>query len=332
MSNELKIGLAVLFAALGVFFGIRFLEGTPLLGAGYDVVAVFDDARGLEPGNPVQMSGVRIGSIRRVALSDDGRRVFVTLAMERGARVPRGSRVTIGGFAALGDVNVELTPPEGAVAGRPLTSGDTLVARGATDLFGAIQQNAAPIVARADTLLGQFLGTYRRAEPVVVDRANDLAAAAAQIRFVTTALSRAVLAENERGSFNRVGDTFEQLNRAAAAAERAALNLETLTAEFSTGFGGGRSRALADTLAGSVAQLSATLRQLEGSLGGLDATTAQLDTTLALVNSPDGTLGLLLRDPSLYHNANGAAASLQQLLTDFQNNPARYTRGLVRVF
>jgi phospholipid/cholesterol/gamma-HCH transport system substrate-binding protein len=245
--------------------------------------------------------------------------------------VPRGSRVSIGGFAALGDVYIDFRPPSGATAGRPLATGDTIVARGTTDIIGAIQQNAAPLVGRVDSLVARFLSTYRAAEPTLVDGANDLAAAAAQARFITTAIGRTFVSAQESGSFDRLARTFDQLDRAAGAAERAALNLEGLTAEYREGLGG-RAPMFADSLAGAVAQLTGTLRRLDQSLDGLDATVAQVDTTLGLVNSGEGSLGLLLRDPSLYYNANGAAVSLQQLMDDLRRNPERYTRGVVRIF
>jgi len=331
MSNELKVGLAVIAAAVVLYLGVRFLQGASLFGGGPAVVAVFDDAQGLKSGAPVQLSGVRIGRVTEVELGEGGRQVFTTLTIDPGIEVPRASRVTIGGIAALGDVYVEFLPPSGPTAGRPLTDGDTIRARGTTDLFAAVQRNAAPLVARADTLLGRFLSTYRAAEPTLVGGANDLAAAAAQARFITTAIGRSFLAARDRGDFERLGGTFDRLDNAAAAAERAALNLEGLTADYRAGFGG-RAPMFADSLAGAVNQLSGTLRRLDQSLDGLDRTAAAFDTTLGLVNSGEGSLGLLLRDPSLYQNANGAAVSLQQLLDDLQRNPSRYTRGVVRVF
>jgi phospholipid/cholesterol/gamma-HCH transport system substrate-binding protein len=95
----------------------------------------------------------------------------------------------------------------------------------------------------------------------------------------------------------------------------------------------------ADSVAVLVAGLNASARRLDASLAqlaelsvSLSGLSTRLDTTLAAVNSPDGTLGLLLTDPSLYHNANAAAASLQQVLQDLQADPNRYLRGVVRVF
>ena len=58
MRNELKVGLAVLFAAVVLYFGVRFLQDQPLFGGGYRVVAVFDDAQGLSEGAFVRLNGV----------------------------------------------------------------------------------------------------------------------------------------------------------------------------------------------------------------------------------------------------------------------------------
>jgi phospholipid/cholesterol/gamma-HCH transport system substrate-binding protein len=331
MSNELKVGLSVIVAALLLYAGVRFLQGSPLFGAGPEVVGIFEDAEGLQPGAPVRMSGVQIGRVAGVALADDGRRVFVHLAVDPGVDVPRGSRANIGGIAALGDVYVEFVPPVGATAGRPLADGDTILAAPSSDVLAAVQRNAAPLIARADSLFATVLGTYRAAEPTLVDGANDLAAAAAQARFITTALGRSFIDAQGRGDFERLGGTFERLDRAAAAAERAALNIEGLTAEYRTSLGG-RGTVFADSLTAAMGQLSTALRRFDRSLEGLDQTAALLDTTLLRVNSTEGSLGLLLNDPSLYYNATGAAASLQQLMDDLRQNPSRYTRGVVRVF
>ncbi len=90
----------------------------------------------------------------------------------------------------------------------------------------------------------------------------------------------------------------------------------------------------ADSLSLAVSQLNGTLRRVDQTLASLNTLAASLDGTLSSVNSTDGTLGLLLNDPSLYYNANAAAASLQQLLQDIQNDPGRYVKelDLVRVF
>lgn len=322
MSNELKVGLTVLVAGLALFFGLRFLQGLPVFGSGYEVVVIFENAQGLTPGNPVRLSGVDIGAVREVALHDGGRAVLVRLGIDPEVEIPRGSRIGVGGLAALGDVYVTIAPPEGASAGRPLVDGDTLRAAPSGDLVSLLTDRAGPIAQRADTLLASAITTFRGVEGLVNDSGDDLDATLANLRFLTTATTRILLAERER-----IGGISSALERAALSAERTAGTAEALAAEYGDAFRG-RAPGLSDSLALTLASLNARLRQLEASLAGLDRVAVNLDSTLALANSPDGSLGLLLRDPSLYHNANAAAASLEQLLTDFQNNPARYLEEL----
>ena len=318
MSQELKIGLVVLAALVLLFVGIRFLQGLPIFDESYEVVVVFDDAQGLTPGNAVQLSGVEVGTVREVVLADGGRAVHVTLAIDPDVEIPRGSRFSVGGFSMLGDVFVSVEPPEGATAGRPLVDGDTLRAVPDTDLVSLLTDRAEPLALRADTLLTSAVNTFRRVEALVEGSGDDLDATLANLRFLTTATTRLLLEERER-----IGGITASLERAALSAERTATTAEALAAEFSAEFGG-QAPVFRDSLTLAVASLNARLRQLETSLEGLDRVTVSLDSTLALATSPDGSLGLLLRDPSLYHNANAAAASLEQLLTDFQNDPARY--------
>lgn len=335
MSNEIKVGLAVLAAALVTYFGIQFLSDRPLFGGGYDIVVVFESAQGIAQGSAVLLNGVRVGSVRRVALSDDARQVFVTLRLNPGTRIPRGAVFGTSGLSALGDVAVSIRPPTGADAGRPLAAGDTVIARPAVDLFDLLAGESTSLTARADTALTSAVSVFSSLDQLLINSGDDLQAVLAQLRFLTTAATQTLLTERER-----VGQTLGALQRAAASAERFSQDLGVLSQDLSTDLrattGTFRrfSEENSDSLAVTIAGLNTTLRSLDRSLTQLDRLAASLDTTLAAANRTDGTLGLLLQDPSLYNNANAAAASLQQILADFQRDPARYLREFrpVRVF
>ena len=339
MTNQIKVGLAVLFALVAVYVGVRFLSGQPLFGAGYEVVAVFEDAQGLGPGSLVRLNGVRIGDVREVELGPGARQVFVTLAIDGGVEIPRGSTVQTSGLSALGEVNIEITPPTGAGAGRPLAAGDTLVASTTPDIFDLIAGESNSLTARADTALQGAVRSFTSLDRILTNSGGDIEAVLAQLRFLTQATTTLIQSERDR-----IGRTLGSVEQAAANAEgtadRVGRNVEDLSVVVGNDIVAtsrtlrGVTETNADSVAALIAGLNASARRLDASLASLNSLTANLDTTLASVQSPGGTLGLLLTDPSLYYNANAAAASLQQILQDFQNDPGRYLRSLdlIRVF
>ena len=285
-----------------------------------------------------------MGDVRSVELSPDARRVFVTMAIDGDVEIPRGSTVQTSGLSALGEVNVEITPPLGAGAGRPLAGGDTLVASTTPDIFDLIAGESNSLTARADTALIGAVNTFTTLDEILTNSGGDIQAVLAQLRFLTQATT--TLVRQEQGRIDRTLANLESAAaNASAVSDRVGRNVEDLSVVVgndvvaTSGVVRGLAEANADSVTAAVNNLSAALRRADGQLATLDeltrnlsSLTADLDTTL---NSPNGTLGLLLNDPSLYYNANAAAAALQQILQDLQNDPGRYLKeldGVVRVF
>ena len=198
MSNELKVGLAVLVSIAALFVGVRFLSGQALFGAGYEVVAVFEDAQGLAPGSLVRLNGVRVGEVSSVRLAPGAREVLVTMEIDRGTEIPRGSTVQTSGLSALGEVNIEITPPLAAGAGRPLVAGDTLIATSVPDLFDLIAGESNSLTARADTALQGAVSTFTSLDRILTNSGDDVTAVLAQLRFLTTAATTVIQSERER--------------------------------------------------------------------------------------------------------------------------------------
>ena len=344
MTNEIKVALAVLLSAVGIFVGVRFLSGQPLFGAGYEVVAVFDDAQGLTPGAIVRLTGVRVGEVRGVELADNARNVVVTMGIDGDVEIPRGSVVQTSGLSALGEVNIEITPPQGAGAGRPLAAGDTLQASATPDIFDLIAGESNSLTARADTALIGAVNTFTTLDRILTNSGGDIEGVLAQLRFLTQATT--TLVTQEKGRIDR---TLASLEAAAANASSVSDRVGRDVTDLSVVVGNdvvatsGTVRNLAevnaDSITTAVNNLSSALRRADAqlvTLEGLTQNLSQLSISLntlttgldSTLTSPDGTLGLLLTDPSLYENANAAAAAVQQILQDLQADPGRYLREL----
>ena len=100
------------------------------------------------------------------------------------------------------------------------------------------------------------------------------------------------------------------------------------------------SRLLNNVLKNDLPQITANLKSMTGNFAEIsrdinnidfEELYASVDKTLANVNkiaedisSENGTVGLLLRDPSLYNNLNSTVAHADSLMIDLKKNPKRY--------
>ncbi len=63
---------------------------------------------------------------------------------------------------------------------------------------------------------------------------------------------------------------------------------------------------------------------IEGTLANVDKTVKDVDRMILQMQSPEGTLGALMKDRGLYDNLNHTVQSADSLLTDFKSRPKRY--------
>ena len=64
--------------------------------------------------------------------------------------------------------------------------------------------------------------------------------------------------------------------------------------------------------------------QLQATLDSVNTAVGSLHKLLAQAQDPDGTLGRMMNDPTLYNNLNHTIQSADSLVTDLKTNPKRY--------
>ncbi|WP_268968187.1 MCE family protein [Tomitella gaofuii] len=123
------LGCAALLASGCTWNGLNSLPLPGTVGTdddSYKITAVVPNVGTLTQNSPVMIDDVTVGSIRKIT-ADENWNARVTIGLESGTKVPRGTRAMVGQASLLGSQYLELDPPEGGAAeGGYLSAGDVI--------------------------------------------------------------------------------------------------------------------------------------------------------------------------------------------------------------
>lgn len=136
---ETVLGAVVLIVAV-IFLGFSYSAADVGSKDGYSVTADFSGTGGLNIGDSVQISGVKIGNISKIVLKPDDYMARVTMNVQKGIQLPDDTSAFISSEGLLGGKYMELQPG----------ASDEMLAEN-----GHIQYTQAP--QNLEQLLGKFI-------------------------------------------------------------------------------------------------------------------------------------------------------------------------------
>jgi phospholipid/cholesterol/gamma-HCH transport system substrate-binding protein len=104
--------------------------------SGYDVVAKFNRADGVNVGTDVRLSGIKVGTVERMALDPKTYNAVVTLALENSVKLPDDSSVRITSEGLLGNQYLSIEPGSSMQPIKP--GGEIENTQGSIDLIGLL--------------------------------------------------------------------------------------------------------------------------------------------------------------------------------------------------
>jgi len=288
---EIRVGVTVFLAALAFIIGLMWFQGFKLARDTYQIHAVFPMVGGITQGDKVNLNGVEMGSVKRVALRD--RDVLVTMELFAKARIPDDSRIVLQTVGIMGERIITIL----------LGTSESFLEPGAT-----MEGSYDPGITEALAFLGSITGELTQ---LTKDMRGITGTLMQGDHFKKTVENLAVSTERLRVILEKNAGDLEVGVRSF---RRSAETVDRLLTKHSGSL---------DTMMTSFAETSQELPEL---VRRMRAVTDTLASISAKLQQEDNTLGALMNDRKLMDRLETAVKDLDDLITDVKANPKRYLK------
>jgi phospholipid/cholesterol/gamma-HCH transport system substrate-binding protein len=302
-SKEIKVGLLVTSAVIGLFYGMNYLKGVDVFSGVETYYALYQRVDGLAPSNDVLMNGLKVGQVEKIEFTNDRTgNVLVTLQVRKGTYISQKSTARIISSDLLGGRAVEIVIVPG---NPPAMVGDTLssdVQTTFSDQMMPVKDRAEQLMASLDTLANSLNMVFspknrKSLDSVFINLDNTLD----NVESATASLDQ--LLSPSDGKLRRMIENVESISGNIKSHNNDLTNIiENLSS-------------LSDTLA--AANISNTLQNADSAI-------TDFSFVLQKIKNGEGTIGALATNDSLYQSLQKSADEVNELLTDIKNNPHRY--------
>ena len=295
--KELKIGVFVVAVLIASFFVINYLRGKDIFNREIEVVSYFDTVDGLAESAPVYIKGYKVGKVSEIEYLASEGNFKVTCSVLKEFQIPEDSKMTIYATDIMGSKGVKI---DLGVYEDMISTGNTIDPAFEAGLLDGLAAQLTPMLAKVNNTLDSL--------SVTVSGVNTLLGEANQARIANT------LAHLER--------TMRDVASVAATVEGRSDDLNAFVTNLSE---------LSAKLNSVVEKADQTVDGVSGVVGqiaeaDLKGVVESFHNLLDNINDPDGTVGKLLVDGSVYESLDALLIDIDSLVKKIQENPKKYMK------
>ena len=297
MSKELKVGLFAVVVFVISFFVINFLRGEDLLNREIDLTASFANVEGLVASAPVYIKGYKAGKVVEVSYDQKTDSFDVVCSIMKEFKIPTDSRMTIYSVDIMGGKGVKIDMGE---AVEYVSDGARLAPAFESGLMDGLTAELGPLMKKVGNTL---------------DSLN-----------VTVSGINSILSETNKANVNatlkHLESTTADVRDIASGLNGKSKELENFISNLST---------LSTKLAPVAEKLDSTMYEVGSIVGKLDeadiiGVIESFKSLLEKMDDPDGTLGKLLVDDSVYNSFDELLNDVDSLVRKIEENPKKFIR------
>lgn len=262
MTKEAKVGAFTLGGILLLLVVVAHLSGFRIGGSdGYHLYIGFGRVTGLVPQSVVCLSGVPVGKVEGIV--NEGAGVTVTVGINKGVRIPRGSAVTIESTGVMGEKFINIMPDRQDV--HLFEDGDYIIGQDEAGM-DAMFANISKAVVQVQELLTTVNEVISdpNLKGTLVDMAVNMRDASAHISGLMAGLEQMVYT-NQGG----VQQTVQNLAAATAGMQRTMGSVEHMMANMDTVAGDPATAENLRATLQNIADASARVERMAASIEGI---------------------------------------------------------------
>lgn len=290
-TKSILIGVSFIVAMVLFVWGFNFLKGKSILNNQYKFYAVYENSKGLLPGDLVTINGMQVGTVSSLNFHprQDGS-IVVEFTTNKDLNIPVNSVVQLSS-SLMGSVSLNLTLGNSPILAQ---SGDTLLSALDNGMMNMITETIVPLKDNLESLLTNLNDLTTNLNDLlnqelktnINNGVSSLASSMNNIEAISSDLQQ--LVDSKDGKLTMVVN-----------------NLETITDNFSV---------VSDSL--KRIDYNSLVLSLENCL-------TEFNTLMTGINNGEGSVGQLVKDDSLYYNVNEAVSTLQYILEEIKENPKK---------
>ena len=298
MNKELKIGIVFVLVFITLIVGINYLKGINVLNKNRTFFAVYNDIAGLQVGSPIMVNGYQVGMVGNIDLLSS-QELLVALKIDHDLAISNNSNSRIINRDLMGTKAISLILGNSTYL---MNEGDTFI----TSVEGTLQ----------DEVNAQILPLKNKAE--------ELISSMDSVMIIITAVLDKDARNNLSNSFKSLEETFDLMSKSMSKVDmiidhnnekvsKIISNLESISLNISS------HNDQIKNIINNISSISDTLLRKD-ILSIID----NFNQISSNINNGEGSLGLLIKDDTVYKNLENSTAQLAELIEDMKKHPSRY--------
>ncbi|MFC1539449.1 MlaD family protein [Candidatus Latescibacterota bacterium] len=293
VSTTLKVGFTTLISLIILFGGILWIKNYNPAASKIKLSVVFDDARDIYSGDPVKLSGIKIGEVTDISLTDDNK-ALVKFYIHN-VRLSTDTVFTIKDVGFMGDKALVVIP------GKEIGNLEPDIIH-----IGVEGTDINSLISDAGVILGQLNSISTK-----IDKNLDIANLSNDFKQTLEKFQNAIAVYENLAAENR-----EPLKNALQNIEESSKEIKKFIVKNDSKF---------DLTIESFQQTS---EKMSAFIEDMNALPAVMDTISEYMSTNEGTFVRLLKYDDLYEEIRRTNADIDSFVIDFKRDPGKYTKDM----